>query len=149
MVEILAERALLHQLVEVAVGGHDHAHVHGDGAVAADALHLPLFQDAQQLGLHHQRHVADFVQEQRAAVGLFEFAQVPGGGAGERALLMAEQLGFDQLAGHGRAVQGDERAVAARAALVQGARDQFLARCRFRPGCRRALRWRPRGPPAP
>ena len=90
--------------------GHDHAHVDRDGAVAADALHLALLQHAQQLGLHHQRHVADFVQEERAVVGLLELAEVPRGRARERALLVAEQLGFDQLAGHGGAVQRDERA---------------------------------------
>ena len=84
-------------------------------------------QHAQQLGLHHQRHVADFVQEQRAAVRLLELAQVPRGGAGEGALFVAEQLGFDQLAGHGGAVQRDEGLLAPRAAVVQGARDQFLA----------------------
>ena len=54
-----------------------HADVHRDRPVAADALHLPLFQHAQQLGLHHQRHVADLVQEQGAAVRLFELADVP------------------------------------------------------------------------
>ena len=86
MIQILAERALLHQLVEVAMRGHDHAHIHRNGAVAAHALHLPLFQHAQQLGLHHQRHVADLIQKQRAVVGLLELADVPRGRAGERAL---------------------------------------------------------------
>ena len=71
-------------------------------------------------------HVADFVQEEGAAVGLLELAQAPRNGAGERALFVAEKLGFDQLAGHGGAIQGDEGPVAARAALVQGAGDQLL-----------------------
>ena len=73
------------------------------------------------------RHVADFVQEQGAVIGLLELADVPGGGAGEAALLVAEELAFDQLRRHRGAIQGDERSGFARAALVQGARDQLLA----------------------
>ena len=91
MVQILAERALLDQFVEIAVRRHDHANVHRNGAIAADALHLALFQHAQQLRLHHQRHVADFVQKQRAVIGLLELADVARQRAGERSLFVAEQ----------------------------------------------------------
>ena len=80
------------QLFQVAVGGDDDAHVHGDGAVSADAFDLALFQHAQQLGLHGERHVADLIEEQRAVVGLLELAQVTGRRAGERSLFVAEQL---------------------------------------------------------
>ena len=47
--------------------------------------------------------------------------------AGERALLVAEQLGFEQRFGDGGAVDGDERAVVARAERVKRAREQLLA----------------------
>jgi hypothetical protein len=40
--------------------------------------------------LHGQRHVADFVEKQRASVRLFELAGVPRRRAGERALFVAE-----------------------------------------------------------
>ena len=43
-------------------------------------------------------HVADLVEEQRAAVRLLELAAPLLRGAGERALLVAEQLALDQLA---------------------------------------------------
>ena len=48
-------------------------------------------------------------------------------GAGEGALLVAEQLGLDQVARDRRHVDGDERPVAPLAVIVQRARDQFLA----------------------
>ena len=70
-----------------------------------------LLQHPQQSRLRVQRHVADLVEEQRAAFGLLE----PAGrrvGAGERAALVAEQLGLDQVARDRRQVDGDERAVA-------------------------------------
>jgi hypothetical protein len=82
-------------------------------------------------GLHQDRHVADLVQEQGAVVGLLELAEVAGSGAGEAAFFVAEQFAFDQLGGHGGAVQGDERPAFARAALMQGARDQLLAGAGF------------------
>ena len=74
VVEVLAELAVGDQLLEVAVRRRDHAHVDANGLAAADALELALLQHAQQLDLHVQRHVADLVEEQRAAVGELEAA---------------------------------------------------------------------------
>ena len=65
--------------------------------VAADALEGAGLQHAQDLGLGRGRHVADFIQEERAAVALLELADALRGGAGERAALMAEQFAFEQL----------------------------------------------------
>ena len=46
----------------------------GIGLVGADALDAALLQRAQQLDLHRQRHALDLVEEERAAVGVFELA---------------------------------------------------------------------------
>src|SRR2546426_7676271 len=43
---------------------------------SSDALDLVLFEHTQQLGLHHQRHVADLVQKKRAVLRLHEFSCV-------------------------------------------------------------------------
>ena len=51
--------------------------------------------------------------------------------AGERALLVAEQLALEQRLGDGRAVDRDEAPVAAGRRLVQRARQQFLAGARL------------------
>ena len=51
--------------------------------------------------------------------------------AGKGAFFVAEQFGFDQFGGNGRAIQRDKGAGAARAFLVNGARDEFLARAGF------------------
>ena len=48
-------------------------------------------------------------------------------GIGERAGLVAEELGFDQRVGQRPAVHRDERPAAVGAVVVNGARDQFLA----------------------
>jgi hypothetical protein len=69
---------------------------------------LAFLQGPQQLDLEGRRGVADFVEEQRAAVGLLEKADAIFMGAGECALLVAEELGFEQRVGQGTAVFDDE-----------------------------------------
>ena len=81
---------------EVAVGGGDDAHVDRAGLRAAHALELAVLQDAQQLGLQRDGQLADLVQEQRPPVGQLEAAELARQGAGEGALLVAEQLALDQ-----------------------------------------------------
>ena len=44
----------------------EHAHIDLDFPVAPDRADLALFQHPQQLGLHAQGHVANFIEEQRA-----------------------------------------------------------------------------------
>src|SRR5918999_780002 len=49
---------------------------------AADSRDDIVLQDAQHLGLRRCAHVADFVEEERAAVRLLELARAVGDGAG-------------------------------------------------------------------
>ena len=86
-----------------------HAHVDFLLGAAAEPAELPLLQHAQQLDLRRRRHLGDLVEEQRAAVGELEAAGAAIGGAGERALLVAEDLALEQRLGNRRAVDGDER----------------------------------------
>ena len=102
--QILAEAALADLACQIAVRRGDHAHVDADGLVAADALELALLQHAQQLRLRRGRDLADLVEEQRAAVGLLEAAVAARGRAGERALLVAEQLALEHAFGERAAV---------------------------------------------
>ena len=44
---------------------------------AAEALDRSLLEDAQQLDLHFQRQLADFVEEQCGLMGGFEAADLP------------------------------------------------------------------------
>ena len=112
---------------EVAVGRGDHAHVHLDRVRIADALELALLQHAQQLHLQRRAHRPDFVEEERALVRLLEPSLAVADRAGERAAHVAEELGFEQRFGNGAAVERDEAMHAARAVVVNRARDDFLA----------------------
>jgi len=131
VVQVDAEFSAPDHLCEIAVRGGDQAHIDVMGAPAAQALEFLFLQDAKQFGLQCRRNVADLIQKQRALVGQLEPANLLRDCAGERALLVAEQLAFEQIQRNGRAIHFDEGASASRADVVNGARDQFLAGTRF------------------
>ena len=111
--------------------GGDDAHIAFVLQRAAHALENAFLQHAQQLHLHRQAHVADLVEEQRAALGQLEPALARRDGAGEGALLVAKQLAFQQVRRYRAAVHRDERPVATRTGLVDRPRDHFLAGTRL------------------
>ena len=98
-----------------------------DVVAAADAPERLLLEEAQQLGLQRQRHLADLVEEHRAAVGLLEQADLALARVGEGAALVAEQLALEQGIGQRRAGDVRERLVRAVADGVQCARGDVLA----------------------
>src|SRR5206468_3678967 len=116
---------------EIAVRRRDDAHVGPQGARAAEALELALLDDAQELRLHDRAHLGDLVEEERACGGLLEASDLRGDRAGEGALLVAEQLGFEKLLGERGAVDGDEGASGPRGSLMDQPRDDLLAGARF------------------
>ena len=73
-IQILAERAARDLGRQVAVGGGEDADVDLDRRAAAEPVDLALLQHAQQLGLQPHVHLADLVEQQRAAVGRLELA---------------------------------------------------------------------------
>ena len=127
VVEVFAEGLVVDGLEQVAVGGGDDPDVDRQRRAAADALDLALLEDAEELGLGLQGEIADLVQEEAPAVGQLEAADPPGEGAGEGALLVAEQLALDQSRGQGGAVELDQRLGRAAAVGVDRPRDQLLA----------------------
>ncbi len=85
----------------------------------------------QDLGLQGLRHLADFVQQDRAVLRELELADAGGRRPGEGAALVPEQLALQQFGRQRRAVDLDERRGAARRAAVNLARDHFLADAAF------------------
>ena len=132
VVEVVAEAALAHQLVELAMGGSDHPQVDRHRSRGPDGQHLALGQHPQQPGLQGPRHVADLVEEEGAAVRLLDqpaLALVEG--TREAPRQVAEQFAFDQGFGDGRTVHRNERLATALAALVQGLGKKLLAAAGF------------------
>ena len=106
MIEVLAEPPFGDLLFQVARSRGDDAHIDLDLGGAADALEGLIDQHAQDLVLGFARHVADFVDEQRAAMGFFQRAGL--------ALLLAiglfdaEQFDLHALRRDRRGVDDDE-----------------------------------------
>ena len=99
--------------------------------VAADRLEFQFLQHAQQLHLHGRAGGADFVQENRAAVGQLELADLVAGGAGERTGHVAEQFAFQQCFRQRPAGHFDKRLVAPGAVAMNRPGDQRLAGAAF------------------
>ena len=125
--QILAEAAGLHLGGEIAVGRGDDADVGAARLRFADALVFALLEEAKQFRLDFRRQFADFVEEQRAAVGGGDFAERVDDRAGKGAFGVPEQLALEELARKRRATDGDERGFALRAARMDFAGEHALA----------------------
>src|SRR5690606_10813871 len=67
-IQVAAEPSDLDELTQRLVGGCDDAHVDLDLGLAAESSEPLLLERAQQLRLSRERHLADLIEEQRAAV---------------------------------------------------------------------------------
>src|SRR6202044_1035707 len=86
--EILPECLVADGVSEMSVRGRKDADIDPDGLASADSLEFALLEHAQQSDLHLQRQLADFVQEECAAVGPLESAQTSLRGTSECPFLM-------------------------------------------------------------
>ena len=127
VIQVFTERTDLDHVLEILVRRCNDSHIDALGFVAADPLEGALLQHTQQLNLHRQRHVADFVEEQGAAIGQLKAPGTTGDRPGKRALLMTEQFAFQQLGRYGSTVDRYERRITTLGVIVQIARNHFLA----------------------
>jgi hypothetical protein len=103
-------------------GAHD-AHIHHHRFILADAADLAALEHAEQLGLHGFGQLANFVEEDRAAVGDLEQADAMIVGACEGPFAVAEELAFDERLGQGAAIYGDKWLLGSQALLMHGPGD--------------------------
>ena len=88
--QILAEKPVLDETVEILVGRGQHPHVHFDRTSRSHHVNLAVLQHPEQLCLHGQACIAYLVQEERPAVGGLEKTGARFIGAGEGALHVSE-----------------------------------------------------------
>src|SRR4029453_18617450 len=97
VVELLPEAPLGDFLAEVAICRRHHPHVDIEEARPAYAANLSLLERAEELALKGQRQLADLIQEKGAAVGHLDQSGLGLDCTREGALLVAEQLGFQEM----------------------------------------------------
>ena len=126
--QILPKAALGDFRSQVAIRGAHHPDVHLATEGRADTPDLLLLKDSQQLRLGTRREIGNLVEEQRAAVGLFDEAGAIGHRARERTFHVAKQLRLEQFVRQRRAVDVAESPLAPRAQVMQRARHEFFTR---------------------
>ncbi len=126
--EVLAKSSPGDQRAQIPVGGRDDPDVHPEAVGAADSLDLVLLEHPEQLGLDARGDLADLVEEARPGVRRLEQTALVDHGAGERALHMAEELGFEHAFGQRAAIDRHEWTLRPRARGVDGPRDQLFSR---------------------
>src|SRR5262249_27789073 len=81
--------------------------------------------------LKREVEVADLVDQKRSTVRLFENAAAAADRAGERAALVAEELGLDEARRDRGAIEHDERALRAWSLVVERLGKHFFSGARF------------------
>jgi len=127
VVEIFAEFLLVDAFEQVAVRRGNNPDVDvAFAAIGTDALDFTGLHEAEQHRLHAQRHLAKFVEEQRAAMRHHIQARFVAVRAGEASADVAKQLRLEQGVGQSGAVDRDEVARLARTRFVNEPRDDFF-----------------------
>ncbi len=129
--QVVAERSVGHGLLEILRGGRDDAHVDRPRAIGAEPANGVILEHTEEADLECRGHVANLVEEERAAVRLLEHAAAGPVGTREGALVVAEELRLEERARDGAAVDRDERAGAPRRAAMDREGDELLAGARL------------------
>ena len=90
IVQIHAEFALVHQMLQILVRRRDNPHIGLHAGITAHPLERMLLQHPQQFYLHGQGHITNLVQEQSAALGEFKAPLPRAIGPGKGALFVPE-----------------------------------------------------------
>src|SRR5437899_6002445 len=130
-IKIFAESAIGDAFLEVATGGGDDAHLGFARDIFAEPLIFTFLKQTEQFGLNLDREIADFIEEQGAARGDFDFAPMVAHCASEGAFDMAEKVAFEQLFGEAGTTDSDERFIRQMALLVNGAGDNAFSSTAF------------------
>ncbi len=128
MVQVAAERPLADHFRQVPIGAGQEAGIHLDGNRLAHRHHLLLLQHAQQLGLEAEGDIADFIEEDRAAVGRADDAQHALLGPRKGPANVAEELALEERFADARTIDGYKGAVATQTLVAEAPGNQLLAR---------------------
>ena len=112
---------------DIDVGGRNHADIGLHRVAAAKPGKGSILKHLQELGLERRRHFANLVQKNGSAVADFKLARLGLYGTCKCALLIAEELAFQQVKRHCGAVDLEEAALAAGRHFMDEHGRDFLA----------------------
>ena len=108
VVKIPPELARLYIPGKIPVGSRENTHVAAHRFGGADLLEYAVLYYPQELRLYAQGNLADFIQEDRTAVGKFEASTTVLGGVGKRSFHVTEQFALYEAFRKCGAVDPDE-----------------------------------------
>ena len=76
VIKVLAEESVAHHLLEILVGGTYKPDIHRNILIVTYLGDASVLEGSQEFGLKVEGDVADLVEEECAAVGLFEFSDM-------------------------------------------------------------------------
>ena len=109
--EIFAKTLFADFNAQVTIRGGHHSDIELARTYRSDWLDFMRLQDAQQLALHGERHLADFIEKDRAALGMLEKPGTSLVRASESPFHVAEHLALGQRFRNSRAITDDEWAL--------------------------------------
>src|SRR2546425_10216244 len=131
IIESFLKFSCFHHRFQILAGRGNDSHIHEYGFLAAEPAELVRLQKPEKFGLQPIGKLAHFVEKDRAPVSLLYTPYVSLGSSGESPLLVAEQLGFEQVLRYSGAVDGDEWTIASCTLIMERAGHEFFACPRF------------------
>src|SRR5437868_7704310 len=130
MKQIVAERALLYLIFQIAAGRRDDPSIGRNFLDPTNTVIRSSVQNAQQLHLRARFEFTDFVEEQCALVGQLEEPGFLRVGAAKCAFLISEQLTLNQMFGKSTTVHVNQRFVTSQRKMMNRSRNNlFSASC--------------------
>jgi hypothetical protein len=127
----LPECVVFDRIPEITIRRGDHANIRLECPCPPEAQKLSFLQDAQKLRLRRQAHLADLVEKQHATKCELEVSWFGAIRTGKCTAFVAEELGFEQLLGQRRAVQGREWTLAPTRGSMNESGEYFFSGSRL------------------
>src|SRR5690242_5537564 len=127
IVKVLTKTSFSYLLLKLLIRRGDDAHVNIRFFGASDGADLALLENAVELHLHGQAHVANFVHEEGSAVRRLEQTLPIFICPGKGSFHVAEKLGLEKGLGKRAAVNGDKGSLGTEAVLMNGSGNQFFS----------------------
>src|SRR5437879_406180 len=127
VIQVLAEAPVGNGFLEIAVSRGNDPHINTDRLFSAQPLEFLILKHLQKFSLQLEIHVADFIQQNRAAIGHFKHAGLLLKSSGKRAALVSEQLALHQLRRQSRAVELEKNLVRPWRLRAELTSDDFFA----------------------
>jgi hypothetical protein len=127
IIQVASKKPFFDPLVEAPVRRGNDPHVNGFGTRIANTIDSPILEHPQEFRWEIQGQFADFIEQQRAAVGNVEMAWLVAGSARKCAALVPEHFAFEHGLRHVRAIDRHEFTVRSCGRCVNRPRQDFFA----------------------